>query len=85
MNHFLLGVTTALAATIALFFLKFWRETRDRLFIFFSAAFLILAADWLALAFITLERERQHLLFEVRLLAFGLIIAGIVDKNRSRK
>jgi hypothetical protein len=85
MNQFLLGVTTALAATIALFFLKFWRETRDRLFAFFSAAFLILAADWLALAVITLQRESQHLLFEARLLAFGLIIAGIVDKNRSRK
>jgi hypothetical protein len=52
---------------------------------FFSVAFLILAADSVAHALITLQPESLHILLEVRLLAFGLIIAGVVDKNRSRR
>lgn len=84
MNQFILGVVATLAMTIALFFLRFWRRTRDRLFAFFSAAFFLLGAHWLALAFVTLERGSEHLLYGVRLVAFGLIIVGVVDKNRTR-
>ena len=31
--------------TIALFFFKFWRKSRDQLFGVFAAAFLVLAAE----------------------------------------
>ncbi len=85
MNRFFLGLLTALSATAAVFFLKFWKESKDRLFGFFSAAFGVLAVDWLVRALVNVQHESQHYLYLIRLLAFLLIIAGIADKNRSRK
>jgi predicted PurR-regulated permease PerM len=84
MNRFFLGLLTALSATAAVFFLKFWKESKDRLFAFFAAAFGILAVDWLVRALVNPRHESQHYLYLIRLLAFLLIIAGIADKNRSR-
>jgi hypothetical protein len=84
MNRFLLGVLAAFSAAIALFFLKFLRESGDRLYGFFSAAFAVLTLDWVARALLSPRHESQHYLFLIRLLAFLLIIAGIVVKNRSR-
>jgi len=85
MDRFLSGMLTAVTAAIAVFFLKFMRESKDRLYGFFSAAFAVLAIDWLAHALFNPRHESQHYLFLIRLLAFLLIIAGIVDKNRSRR
>ena len=84
MRFFIYGLLTAISATIALFFLKFFRESKDRLFGFFAAAFGVLAIDWLAHGLLIPRHESQHYLFLIRLVAFVLIIAGIVDKNRSR-
>ena len=84
MNRVLLGMLAACSATIALFFLKFLRESKDRLYGFFSAAFGMLTLDWLARAVLNPRHESQHYFFLIRLLAFLLIIAGIVAKNRSR-
>lgn len=84
MTLFIYGVLTAISVTIATFFLKFFRDSKDRLFGFFAAAFAVLAVDWLAHALLVPRHESQHYLFLIRLVAFVLIIAGIVDKNRSR-
>ena len=85
MNQFILGALTTLSLTIATFFLRFWRRGRDRLFAFFSAGFFFLGVHWLALAFVTMEHGSEHVLYGIRLLAFGLIIVGVVDKNRSQR
>jgi hypothetical protein len=78
----MLGALTMASFVVAVFFLRFWKSSGDRLFVFFSAAFAMLSVDWLALAFIDALAEPRHYIFVVRLLAFGLIIYGIVDKNR---
>lgn len=65
-----------------LYFLRFWRDTRDRLFGIFAAAFWLLAAQRAALALTANSAEEQLLLYSVRLLAFVLILAAIIDKNR---
>ena len=70
-------------AVAGLFFLRFWRETRDRLFLIFSGAFWILGIQRLALAFTRDMIEDHTALYLVRLFAFLLILAAIVDKNRS--
>lgn len=70
-------------AVAGLFFLRFWRETRDRLFGIFAGAFWLLAAQRLALALNPDPNDDQLLLYGVRLLAFVLILAAIVDKNRA--
>jgi amino acid transporter len=67
-----------------LFFLRFWRDTRDRLFLIFAVAFVILGAQRLALALAREMLETQTGLYLIRLFAFLLILGAIVDKNRSR-
>ena len=73
------GILAAGYLVAALFFLRFRRETGDRLFLVFSVAFALLAVQRLALALTT---RSETLIYGLRLLAFVLILAAIVDKNR---
>lgn len=82
MNEFLWGALAMSGWLAGLFFLKFWRVTRDRLFVLFFLAFWMLALNWLVLALIPSVPETRHQVFILRLSAFVLIIVGIVDKNR---
>ena len=84
MGDFLYGIAVCGAGGASLFFLKYLGETRDRLFLFFAGAFAALAVDWVLLAVYHPEGEYRHLFYICRLLAFGLILAGIWDKNRTR-
>lgn len=83
-----IAVLQAIAATAAwangLFFLRFWRDSRDPLFGWFAIAFWLLAASWAVLAFIDLREETQPYVYGVRLVAFILLIIGIVGKNRGQ-
>ncbi len=81
MADFLLGATSAAAVVVALFFLRFWRVTRDRFFLLFALAFMADAAVRLLLAARLLE-ENEPLLYLGRLLMFVLIIVAVLDKNR---
>lgn len=72
-------------AVAGLFFLRFWRETRDRLFLIFAVAFWILGLQRLALVLTRDMVETQTGLYLIRLFAFLLILGAIVDKNRVRK
>jgi len=78
------GASVMASLVIALFFLRFYRRTRDRLFAMFSLAFAVFAANRLALVFVD-EAARRTSLYLVRLLAFLLILAAIVDKNASAR
>jgi hypothetical protein len=82
-NEFLLGLLVMACAVSGMFFLRFWRKTRDRLFAIFAIAFWLLGLNWLLLAFISRD-EAQSAIYVVRLLAFILILVGIIDKNRPR-
>jgi hypothetical protein len=66
-----------------LFFLRFWRDTRDRLFAVFAVAFWLFAVQRLLLALIDVEAEHEALFYLLRLVGFLLIIWAVVDKNRS--
>ena len=66
----------------AMFFIRYWRDARDRLFAFFSVAFLLLALQRIMLPFIA--ADRVELVYTVRVVAFLMIIVAIVDKNRAR-
>jgi hypothetical protein len=67
----------------SLFFLRYWKVTRERLFGFFAVAFALLALNWLALTAIDPALETRHLIYLIRLAAFIVMIVGIVDKNRA--
>lgn len=66
-----------------LFFLRFWRDTADRLFAMFALAFWALALNSGLLAVVHPINETRHVLYLIRLIAFVLIIVGVVDKNRA--
>jgi hypothetical protein len=79
---FLQGVAATGAWASGFFFFRFWRQSHDRLFGFFALAFWLLALSWLLLATVNPTEETQPYIYALRLLAFLLIIGGIVDKNR---
>ncbi len=85
MYHFVSGAFSLGAAAVALFFLRFWRKSHDRLFAILSLAFALLALERTVLSFVPLEHEGRHWIYVARLVAFMLIIVGILDKNRTRK
>lgn len=64
-----------------LFFLRFWRRTRDSLFVWFAIAFWLMAANQLALAFLDFPEEEMHYIYLIRISAFALILWAIVWKN----
>ena len=82
MNQFLWGASAALSGVAALFFARFWRRTSDKLFAYFSLGFSILALHWIALGFVNPGNETRHYLYFARFVAFALVAAGIVAKNR---
>jgi hypothetical protein len=65
-----------------LFFLRFWRDTGDRLFAMFAAAFFLLGVTRLGLAFSQDYSEGHTYWYWMRLAAFLLILVAIADKNR---
>ncbi len=68
-----------------LFFLRFYKETRDRLFGIFAAAFWLLASQRVALVLLRGDAGDSLIwVYVVRLFAFLLIIFAILDKNRAR-
>ena len=81
MNLFLLGVIAMGSAVAALLFLRFWRQTRDRLFLYFSASFLLEAVNRTLFAWNGAHSEEATLYYIVRLLAYGLILWAIIEKN----
>lgn len=81
MVDFVLGATALACAAIALFFLRFWRETADRLFLLFSLGFAVFAANRVVLGFLDERDEARTYVYLSRGLAFGLILYAIIDKN----
>jgi len=83
LNQFLLGTLVIACFVVGLYFLRFWRKTRDRLFAIFAVAFWVMGLNWMLLAFIQQDEVRTAL-YLLRLGAFVLILIGIIDKNRVR-
>lgn len=69
---------------IALFFFRFYRQTRDRLFACFGLAFLLFGIERLVLVW-TGDNETHSLVHVIRLAAFFLIVYAIINKNRENQ
>jgi hypothetical protein len=85
MNEMIAGAVAMACCVAGLFFIRFWRRTGDRLFVFFALSFFVLAVNRLGLAFATRHDVRTDYLYWVRFLAFSLILLAVLDKNRPRK
>ncbi len=85
MKEFLWGLLAMASAVASLLFLRYGKVTRDRLFLYFSAAFLAMTFNWIGLADDRAgHRASVIVAYTLRLLAFVLILIGIIDKNRAR-
>ena len=85
MSLFLLGATAMANAVAGLLFLRMWRESRDRLYIMFAGAFWLEALVRAALVFASDPSEADPARYLFRVVAYGMIIVAIVDKNVRRR
>lgn len=86
MNNMLVGAIVMVSLTVGLFFLRFWRSTRDRFFLYFALSFFIEGFNRLLLGAASAQAgSMQHYAFySLRLLAYGLILLAIWRKNSRR-
>ena len=78
---FLSGAVAFGFGVCALFFLKFWRRTREELFLAFALAFLLLGLGQTVLALAAIPTEERGSIYLLRLAAFLLILLAIWRKN----
>lgn len=82
MTELLNGASALAAAAIGLWFLRFWRESGDRLFLAFAVAFAILGVNRVVLGLSERESEDLLAVYGFRLAGFLVIIGAIIDRNR---
>lgn len=81
---FLAGCLTTSYLVAALFFLSFRRRTGDRLFLNFAVAFLLLAVNQALASYFGVDDERYGYTYLLRVLAFLVILYGILRENTAR-
>ena len=81
---FLLGVIATASFTAGLFFLRFWKTTRDRLFLAFAAFFCIEAINRIVLLCCEHPNEGSPWIYLIRLLALVILLFAILKKNYGR-
>lgn len=84
-DGFLLGVIATASVTAGLFFLKFWRATRDIFFLGFAASFIIEGLNRSAVLFTQMPNQASLWTHLVRLLSLLLILGAILKKNREER
>lgn len=67
-----------------LFFFRFWRQTRDRFFLWFALSFWLEAGNRVALGLLVDLGEDSPVLYGIRVIAYGLILLAIWQKNRPK-
>jgi hypothetical protein len=82
--EFLAGASALASAAIGLYFLRFWRESGDRLFLIFAIAFAVFALNHVLLSALGDDSDARTIVYLARAIAFGLIAAAVVDKNWPR-
>jgi uncharacterized membrane protein HdeD (DUF308 family) len=82
MNDMMVGAITLANFLIGLFFLRFWRGTRDSFFLYFALAFAIEGINRLISGVTQTFYENAPLFYVIRLLSYSLIVIAIWQKNR---
>jgi hypothetical protein len=82
LNHLLLGAVAMAALTIGLIFLRLWRQTRDRFFLWFSLSFMVEAVNRIALSLAPSPNEASPWHYSIRFASYLLILLAILGKNR---
>jgi uncharacterized membrane protein HdeD (DUF308 family) len=81
---FLIGMIATSSLFAGLFFFRFWRDSRDSLFLAFGLAFTLEGLNRISRLWSAHPNEGSAWVYLVRCCAFLIIIAGILNKNRRR-
>lgn len=84
-DGFLLGVIVTCTLVAAAFFYRFWRKTREWLFLAFALAFFIEGVN--RMSFLSLDDPTggNVVAYSIRLISYLLILAAIAHRNRRRQ
>lgn len=85
LNFMMLGMIIMASFVASLFFLRYWRQTRDRFFLFFALSFLLDATGRVILGLQHYSDEQEPFFYLFRLAAFSVILIAIIDKNWRRR
>lgn len=80
-NGFLLGVIATASVSAGLIFLKYWKQTRDQLFLSFAIAFIVEGFNRASLLFVEKPNEGRPVIYVVRLAVFLILLIAIIKKN----
>lgn len=81
---FLSGAVTFGFLLAFIFFLRFWKQTGDLLFLGFASAFALLGVGQAIQCLADMPEEHRSYIYLFRLAAFSIIIFAIMKKNRSK-
>jgi hypothetical protein len=83
LKEWLLGAIALGTSMAGLFFLRFWKVTGDRLFLFFALAFFGEVLSRILMALSAASTEEDPSIYILRFISYGLIVCGIIEKNRT--
>lgn len=82
-NAMLVGGIAIASLAVTVFFLRYWRSTHDRFFLYFALSFALEGVNRVVIYHFVGTNEDAPGYYLVRLLSYGLIVAAVIDKNRS--
>lgn len=85
MNEIMVGAIATGSLVASLFFLRYWKSTRDRFFLYFAVSFFIEGCNRIVFGPDVQAGGAQEMTmtyYVLRLIAYGLILFAIWDKNR---
>lgn len=84
MNQMLMGAIAVASLVAGLFFFRFWHTTRDKFFLYFALSFWLEAGNRVVLGVLVTASELEPVIYLVRVIAYGLILLAILQKNQGR-
>lgn len=81
-NEMLVGAIALASMLCGLFFLRFWRTTGDRFFIYFALSFGVEGVNRMISGVTHSLYENSPVFYLIRLVSYGLILVAIWEKNR---
>ena len=85
MNDILVGAIAMASLVISMVFTRYWRNTGDRFFLYFALSFAIEGAHRIYSSMAQTMDEQSALHYLIRLVAYGLILWAILEKNLVRR
>jgi len=83
MNDLMAGATAMGSFVITLFFVRFWRNSGDRFFLYFALSFLVQGVHrrYAAVASAGIAEQSSPLHYAIRVFAYALILWAVLEKN----